>query len=264
MMNLEVLTQKLMTLKQKDLFMEDKVVINYDCEICKDSQWIINKEENSARPCPCIAINAHKRLLEASGILEKFISKRLDNYSEQNDIQVKSKKMASEYVQDFIDIKRNDSNSIAFLGQVGAGKTHLSIGIANELMNNEVGVCYMQYREVITKLKQVITDFDKYTIEIDKYKNADVLLIDDLYKGATFGRIGEGTSINESDARIIYEIIDHRYLKKVPLIITSEFSIKQLLNLNESINSRIIEMCKGRIIEFVGKEHNFRLWGKAD
>lgn len=241
--------------------MEDETVINYDCNICKDDYWILSKETNSARPCSCMKINTYKRLLESSGIMERFISKRLDNYRENNNIQIRAKKMATEYVINFEGIERTDSNSIAFLGQAGAGKTHLSIGIANELLNNKVGVCYMPYREVITKLKQLITDHDKYTIEINKYKNAQVLLIDDLYKGATFGRVGEGASINESDARIIYEIIDYRYLKQVPLIVSSEFSMEQLINLNEALNSRIMEMCQGHVIEFIGAKHNFRLWG---
>ena len=45
-------------------------------------------------------------------------------------------------------IKDNKQNSIAFLGQVGGGKTHLSVAIGlNILKNKKISVVYFNYRD---------------------------------------------------------------------------------------------------------------------
>ena len=164
--------------------------------------------------------------------------------------------IAAEYIKTFQDIKSSRNNSVALLGQPGSGKTHLTIAIANELLRRGTGVLYMPYREVITQLKQVINDEEDYQIQMNKYKSAPVLLIDDLFKGAT--RDGK---INESEMRIMFELINHRYLKQLPLLVSSEFFVDRLIDYDDATGSRIVEMCKGRIVELKGKELNHRMEG---
>ena len=132
--------------------------IHYECEICKDKEWLIDKETNSARPCQCREAKLYKRILEASGITEAFLQRNFENFKPRNQVTANAKAMAMDYVKRFDSIKNLRNNSIAFLGQVGAGKTHLSIAIANELMKRNIGVRYMQYREDITRIKQVAMD----------------------------------------------------------------------------------------------------------
>jgi DNA replication protein DnaC len=121
----------------------------------------------------------------------------------------------------------------------------------------KIGVLYMPYREEITHLKQVVNDDVEYQLQINKYKNAPVLLIDDLFKHAVddYGRV------NRSDLRIMFEIINFRYLKQLPILVSSEYFKKDLINFDDAIGSRIIEMCKGRVVELVGKELNHRMEG---
>lgn len=239
----------------------------YECEICKDTEWIDIYDDDglitSSRPCKCREAKHYKRILESSGISEAFLSKTFDNFVAKNKFIAIAKKMAIDYVKNFGNIKDSKNNSIAFLGQVGAGKTHLSIAIANELMNKGIGVRYMQYREGITRIKQVTADEESYVREINKYKNAKVLLIDDLYKSATY-RSRTGTEyLNDADERAMFEIINHRYLVQAPMIISSEFCMERLLNLDEGLNSRILDMCEGHIMEFEGRELNYRLYKQA-
>lgn len=159
--------------------------------------------------------------------------------------------MAIDYVKNFEEIEKQRNNSIGFLGNCGAGKTHLSIAIANNLMTKNIAVLYMPYREAITKIKQAITDEEEYNNEISKYKKAKVLLIDDFAKG----------KITESDINIMFEIINYRYLNAKPIILSSELIQNRLLDFDEAVGSRIIEMCKGRIAEVEGIENNYRLRG---
>ena len=136
-----------------------------------------------------------------------------------------------------------------FSGQVGAGKTHLGIAICRQLMNKGVAVTYMPYRNAMTKIKQNVTDEEGYERELERYMLARVLFIDDLLKGR----------ITEADTNVLYEIINHRYMNNMPLIISTEKTIEALLDYDEAIGSRIIEMCRGNIIQLVGRELNYRL-----
>ncbi len=223
--------------------------VTHNCELCKDTEWIINTGTNSAKPCKCQEAKRYKRILENCGISEAFLKKNFSNYTPKNAAQREAKETAQAYAKNFETIRNERNNSIAFLKQVGSGKTHLSIAICNTLMEQGTGVRYMQYREVITRLKQNMTDEVYYQNEMHKYKECPVLLIDDLYKGKT----------TESDINLVYEIINHRYLKGMPIILSCEYDMDKLLEFDEAIGSRIAEMCKGRIIEFIGIELNDRL-----
>lgn len=234
---------------------------NYECELCQDMEWIINPKTNSAKMCKCREAKQYQRILDSSGISEAFQKKNFGNFKPMKGIVKATKDMAMKYVKDFEEIRDTENNSIAFLGQVGSGKTHLSIAIANNLMKRNIGVRYMQYREDIMKIKQSAIDEIAYNREINKYKTASVLLIDDLYKGAiTKNRMGYEV-VNEADLRAMFEIINYRYLKKLPIIVSSEFTTDRLLSFDEAIGSRIIQMCKGHIVELKGQELNYRLGG---
>ena len=81
-----------------------------------------------------------------------------------------------------------------------------------------------------------------------------VLIVDDLFKGM----LRQGKT-NESDLGIMFDLINYRYLKKSPVLVSSEYKLKDLIYFDEAIGSRIGEMCKGRVIEFEGKELNHRM-----
>ncbi len=69
---------------------------------------------------------------------------------------------AKKYAKEFDNLSNNKCNSILFIGQVGSGKTHLSMAIANELMNKGISVIYMPFRDTITTIKQNIMDAKWY------------------------------------------------------------------------------------------------------
>ena len=230
----------------------------YECEICKDQEWIFNIETNTAKACKCQEVKRYKRIIESSGIAGAFLEKNFDNYKANNKDTAIMLSTAKDYADRFQELRDTKNNSLALLGQVGSGKTHLTIAIANKLMSNNIGVKYMQYREDMPRIKQVITSEVDYNREISKYKNATVLLIDDLYKNA-IGRGQYGEYLNEADKRVMFEIVNHRYFKGMPVLISSECSVNTILELDEGIGSRLIEMARGHIVEIKGKENNYRL-----
>lgn len=226
---------------------------NYECNICKDTGWISEKDENGyeyAKKCECYAIKEAKQLLERSGISLEFQQKGFKNFDTRGNQQLENALNKSvQYFQTFEKTESTRYNSILFYGQVGAGKTHLGTAICSNLMTRGIAVVYMPYRNAVTKIKQMLTDEINYDRELTKYRNARVLYIDDLLKG----------KVTESDINIMYEIVNYRYMNNLPLIISTEKSLDELLNFDEAIGSRIIEMCRGNIVQFKGKELNYRL-----
>ena len=219
----------------------------YKCSKCKDTYWII--EGNTFKRCGCFEIAEAEKLFDNSGIKDNSFT--FSNFEEWNKISKFMKDAATEYYKNFMKIKDNKQNSIAFLGQVGGGKTHLSVAIGlNILKNKKISVVYFNYRETITALKQNMLDEEYYKKQLSKYQNAKVLLIDDMLKGKT----------TDSDKNIMFEIINYRYINHLPVIVSSEYNIDELLNFDEAIGSRIYEMCKDYLVEIEKDlKNNYRL-----
>ncbi|MGL4912614.1 MAG: ATP-binding protein, partial [Romboutsia sp.] len=183
----------------------------YRCSKCRDMTFII--DDGVATPCECRAVREAEDILKKSGVSEEFRKKRFINFNYAKDMQTMGAyKISTGYVKNFNSIEKDRCNSIMFMGQVGSGKTHLSLAIANELMDDGVGVLYMGYRDAITVVKQNIMDQVYYHRVMNRYKNARVLLVDDLFKG----------KISDSDINIIFEIVNYRYFNNLPVIVSSE------------------------------------------
>lgn len=224
---------------------------HYKCDLCQDTEFIYIPETNSCRECICRQVNAYRRLIEKSGITRLFATKTFDNFKTEGRAKTvqNAKRVAQDYVKNFTGIE-----SLALLGESGSGKTHLCIAAASELFRKNIGVLYMQYRDVLTNLKQHYIAKDSagdsiYQKEIEKYKAAPVLYVDDLFKG----------KISETDINIVFELINYRYINMLPILISSEMSCESIVQVDMAIGSRILEMCRGNIIEFKGIELNYRL-----
>ena len=226
------------------------------CPICGGVGFIVKRDkkyQDIISPCSCTVKNNIKSKWKFSGLNVDSSQLSLKNYKIYNTITKKCKTAALNYLKSFSQIKNTRHNSIAFLGQVGSGKSHLCTAIAINLIDLGVKVIYMPYRDVINKIKQNMLDEESYSSLIGKYKTSELIVIDDLFKG----------KITESDINILFEIINFRYLNNYPIIISSEYTMEKLLELDEAVGSRILEMCRGNTIEIQEKENNYRVNGEA-
>jgi DNA replication protein DnaC len=232
---------------------EGQKKILYKCDKCNDTGWILIRQEHSqplAVSCECRKVEKLKNEWKSCGINTEMCKHKFSNFEVWNDSSERAKDTAIAYYHDFDDVRGKRRNSILFCGQVGSGKTHLSVALAINFLKNKTRVVYMPYRDVITKIKQNMLDAEYYCKIISNYQICEVLLIDDLFKG----------KINESDINIMFEIINYRYLNFLPIIVSSEFSIDRLLAFDEGVGSRVYEMCKDYVVEIEKDvENNFRL-----
>lgn len=235
--------QQILTRLRKNPNTTSPALNSYKCEVCKDTSWIV--KENKARRCKCYEIEQAEMMWENFGINPKDV-KPLKEYEPYNDTTKKAKEKAIEYIINFDEIKDKRENSFCLMGQAGAGKTHIITAIGRALINKNIPVVYMPYIEAIRELKASVMDEVHYNKVINKYKNAKVLIIDDLFKdkvkkGALAGEL------KEADLKHIYAIINYRYLNYLPTLISTECTPILLIELDEAIGGRILESC--------GKEH---------
>lgn len=219
------------------------------CDKCRDTGFVLTEENRYAR-CECYKLARIKEMWERSGISLGDMTKGFKDFIPWNNSVAEMKEISMQYYKEFEEIRYKRKNSLLLCGNPGCGKTHLELALANNFVKNKgIKVIYMPYRDVITSIKQNMLDENNYLKKIAKYKVCDLLLIDDLFKG----------KVTESDINIMFEIINYRYLNNLPMMISTEFNSDKLLNFDEALGSRIIEMCKDHMKEVVGRENNFRL-----
>nr|WP_253197619.1 ATP-binding protein [Clostridium algidicarnis] len=224
----------------------------YKCDLCKDTGYLIEQPQESQpvmKRCKCQDIEIASRQWKSAGINPLTNKQTFSNFEAWNESSKSAKNTTIAYYKRYEDIKSTRKNSIMLCGQVGSGKTHLSIALALNFIQKGIRVVYMPFRDVITSLKQNMLDEEFYKRQVSKFQTADILLLDDLFKG----------KINETDINIMFEIINYRYLNYLPMIVSTEFTLDKMLNFDEAVGSRIYEMCKDYTIEIRGQGNNYRL-----
>lgn len=233
---------------------------SYICNICKDTSWI--QGESGFKRCQCYKMEIVKRRWKKFGVNPDDV-KLIKEYEHNTNIRADAKNKAIKYIKEFDTIKTKRNSSLAFLGQPGAGKTHLALAIGKALLERKehVEVIYFPYLEATRELKANAMDDENYNKMQSKYITCELLIIDDLFKDKVKkGKlIGE---LKETDMKHIYPIINQRYVNHKPTIYNSECNANMLLDLDEALGGRIIESCKDNIIIFkYCKENNHRLEG---
>lgn len=226
----------------------------FECPICKDTEMVLYWVDGIeyAKPCECVVRKRSKRLLRLSGISEEDSKKAFKDFQTFNEPGlIKAKETTVNYYRGFKKNQGERVNSILLCGASGRGKTTLGLCICNNLIQNGISVRYMPYRQEITALKQEITDDINYNNHMWPLKNAKVLFIDDFLKG----------KITESDINIMYELINHRYLARLPIVLTTERTIPEMMQIDEATASRLVEMSRDYLVTFGKDIENYRLRG---
>lgn len=218
------------------------------CSICNDKEVVYDLDNKgmptNIRPCSCVQQGWYRGIIEKSGLGRKLEECTFENFNADNDNLKYAKTLAMQFVSD------DTSEALLFLGKSGTGKTHLATAVAGKLLNEQKKpLIYVRYRELVQPLKAMTFDLEERAKYINKYKTISYLYIDDLFKNMD--------SRNYSEKQYIFEILDYRYSNHKKTIITSEYTISQLLQEDEAMMGRLGEMARGYIVEF-NKVDNYR------
>ena len=232
---------------EKMLSNSKRVEENYSCIKCMDRGYIFQDNGQGgeiAIPCECLDKKQSLEKLKKCGLNDAFKKRTFDTYVVSKKYQLEAKTKAMKYCNEF----KDTNASLLLCGQPGAGKTHLGVAIMLNLIDKNIGCKYEEYISMLMNLKQSVMDEENYIREEAKYTQPRVLFLDDFLKGNT----------TDADLKYIHKIINTRYLKSMPMIISTEKTVDQIISWDEAVGSRIVEMCKGNIIVF-NNASNYRL-----
>lgn len=222
------------------------------CRKCNDTGFIVIKGKyNTFTQCECAQHNQIVVRLRKAGLTLAAMNKTFQNYEPVSNETKQMKEVAGGYALRFKDFKRspNEYNSLALLGQQGSGKTHLLIAVMNVLMKNDTDIQYISYPEEMAILKQNVLNEQIINSKMSKFKKCDLLVIDDLFKNG----------YTASDLRLIFEIVNSRYINQKSIAISSELTILDIQNIDGALAGRIKSMTDRYRYEIVGNQYDYRM-----
>ena len=232
----------------------DEVTAGYHCEKCKDRGDRAEIDERNGTyyqvfpPCECMKVRKSIWRIMESGLAKSIKEQRLETFVAKEDWQKKMVETALKYVGEGV----NEGAWLYIGGQIGSGKTHICTAVARSLLYDGKELLYMVWEEDGKRLKALVKE-PEYAEEIRKFKIPEVLYIDDFFKPS-----GDQNP-TEADQRLAFELIDYRYRNKLPTIISSERFLREILDMNESIGSRIYERAKKYSLSITrDKTRNYR------
>ncbi len=221
----------------------------YTCDKCKDTGNI------DGIMCSCMKSllkkHAYEQLNRISPLsLCSFETFSLNYYSEAAD--EKTGRIPYNYMQSvlkfckkYADEFSEQSHSLLFQGGPGLGKTHLSLSVAQSVIDKGYGVIYVSAPNIFSRLEREHfgNDFEQKGKTEELLNECDLLILDDL-----------GTEFQSKyTASEVYNVINTRMLTSRPTIISTNLTIKEMQELyGNRMVSRIIGMLDR--VEFIGND----------
>ena len=223
---------------------------NAQCELCGDTgyRFYIQNGYSAAEECECMNRIRFDRNMKKSGANREMTFENWhSDFEWQTDMGAKA--------VEFSDGGYLSGQWFFAGGQVGCGKTHICTAILHELIKVNVGCKYMAWRDESVQLKAIVNQHDEYHHRIMELCKSPVLYIDDFWKTQ------QGTKPTQADVNLAFQILNYRYQdKKYCTIISSELTVKKIMEVDEAVGSRIFERSKAYRIEIEKDENkNYRL-----
>ena len=231
----------------------------YDCPICRNKGLVYSETEEKglvSRECTCMELRRAQRRIRESGLQSSMEEYRFDNFRTTTPWQERFKRAAERFV-------REGGDAWFFAGgQPGVGKTHLCTAIAGAFLEQGKAVRYMLWKEASAKLKASVNEPD-YERLLRPYREADVLYIDDLFKSGK-ADTGRRRPPTPGDVNLAFDLINARYINRLPTIFSTELTIEELIDADEAIGSRVYQRSKGYCFSFeADRGKNYRLAGSG-
>lgn len=215
--------------------------IVYNCNACRDTGYV------NGKICDCIHTAAKKLLIEDLSASLPLADCRFENfdlnYYKNEDIDGANPrkrmtavlKLCREYV---ISFSPKSSQSLLFMGDTGLGKTHLTLAITYELLNQGFDVIYGSAYNLFSEMET--EHFDRHTnTRYNAAITCDLLVIDDL----------GGEFVSPYIQSLLYNIINTRDLSGKPTIINTNLTMGEIANkYTPRVASRLIKYTAKKFI----------------
>ena len=142
-------------------------------------------------------------------------------------------KLVLDFCRDYAQGFSTDAPSLFFHGETGLGKTHLSLAIAGQVLKGGYSVVYGSAQNLLSRLEKERfgNNRDSYGETEQSLLECELLILDDL--GVEF--------TTQFTVAAIYNIINTRLLKNLPVIISTNLTPEELeQKYSRRVTSRII------------------------
>lgn len=178
-------------------------------------------------------------LLKKAAIPQRFADRRLSTFVAELPGQKKALAVAHAYVENF---DKASGQSLILCGGVGAGKTHISVGIAHELIAKN---CVCVFTSVIGAIRSVKETYSRGSDinereALENLIEPDLLILDEV--GVQFG--------SETEKLILFEIINGRYENMKSTIVISNLA---MVELEKYLGERVVDRLReggGKMVVF--------------
>ena len=205
---------------------------NVDCPLCRNTGIITFEKEGYlySRECDCMPKRRSLRALKKSGLAQLAEKYSFENYMADNPLSASLLQYARKYIDDA-------PKWFLVSGRPGSGKSHICTAICLELISRGHQVLYMLWRDESVRLKSSLAqEPEYYNSRIRALKTAEVLYIDDFFKG----------KVTDADVNLAFELINYRYTQpSCRTIISTELDFPALRKIDDALARRIYERSEG-------------------
>ena len=238
----------------------------YDCPLCLNRGTVMGFRTDDSGVsefltlCRCMEIRKSIWRLKRSGLEKSIREYKFRNFKAEEPWQ----KAMLDTVTSYLTSGAKDGKWLYMGGQPGCGKTHLCTAVAGKLLY-QMPLLYVVWPQISKRLKAIVNEAEEYASEVGRLQTVDALYIDDLFKPVTEedrdGTVRKGYP-TAADIKLAFEIINYRYVNHLPTILSSEWHIADLADIDEATGSRIAERSKGYCLDIRNdRARNRRLIG---
>lgn len=161
--------------------------------------------------------NKNNNLIKTLYLPTKILEARIENF----DVNSESRKKLFQKINEFITAMRNNEYSKGLLlwGSFSIGKTYTLACIANELARNNIESLLIYFPDLVTDLKNSLSDNNRYESLINMLKSIPVLMLDD------FGSENMTPWVRDD---ILGPIINYRVLENKPVFISTNLKPSEI------------------------------------
>ena len=208
---------------------EDYLEIHYTCDMCNDTGYCDGSYCDCLKKL-CGRIAADELNKNAHLNLSDFDTFSLSYYNGDDYFNMQK---ILEFTKQYAETFNGNSNSIFMFGKTGLGKTHLSLAIANRVLDKGYSVIYDSAINILRNIEREHFSREHSSDMIDLVMNTDLLILDDL------GTEYETPFYNAT----IYNIINSRLNSGKATIISTNLDLAGIKRrYDERVVSRIISV----------------------
>ncbi len=213
-----------------------------DCKICRNKGYIVGYTNGYEwqKECSCMAQRRAKECLKLSEYEEYITSKTFDNFNCEDDQHRYALSQARKF------LKQNKYPFLYIGGTTGTGKSHLTVAVYYKLVQQGYVGEFVKWENEYSSLNaERFSDPVAFKKRMNKLKYSEVLLIDDILWNE------EQKQPSPAEWKVAKEILDERSIRGLKTLMSSNYNLKELFNLNQVVG--------GRISEFTGGLNNFAI-----